>query len=103
MKTDIGNAQLMVIGDCMRALVVALALAGLAGCAGTTNWEARVGNYSFDDAKREYGSPDGCARLDDQQSVCAWTLEFGRTYIDKLVLTFDKYGRLVSGGERRTE
>ncbi len=86
----------------MRALVIALALVGLAGCAGT-NWEARVGNYSIDDAKQEYGSPDGCARLDNQQTVCAWTLKFGRTYIDKLILTFDKNGRLVSGGERRTE
>ena len=86
----------------MRALVIALALAGLAGCAGT-NWEARVGIYSIDDAKREYGPPDGCARLDNQQTLCAWTLKFGRTYIDKLILTFDKNGHLVSGGERRTE
>ena len=84
----------------MRALVIALALAGLAGCAGT-NWEARVGTYSIDDAKREYGPPDGCNRLNNQQTVCAWTTSIGRTWIDKLILTFDKDGRLISGGERR--
>ena len=92
----------IIIGDCLRALVIALALAGLSGCDGT-NWEARVGNYSIDDAKQEYGPPNGCARLDNQQTVCAWTLKFGRPYFDKLILTFDKNGRLVSGGEKRTE
>ena len=84
----------------MRKLVVAATLAMLVGCAGT-NWKARVGTYSIDDAKREYGPADSCERLNNDETVCSWTTSIGRNWIDKLILSFDKDGRLISGGERR--
>ena len=84
----------------MRTLIIAVALVVLAGCAGT-NWKARVGTYSINDAKREYGPADTCDRLNNDETVCSWTTSIGENWIDKLILSFDKDGRLISGGRKR--
>lgn len=84
----------------MKAIVYAIVVISLAGCAGV-NWQDRTGTYSLDDAKREYGPPDNCDKLSSGESVCAWTTSVGRNWIDKLILTFDKEGKLVAGQEKR--
>ncbi|MGC8830233.1 MAG: hypothetical protein ACP5MG_10755 [Verrucomicrobiia bacterium] len=36
------------------------------------DWNARVGNYTFDDAVKEFGPPDKSARLSDGTMICEW-------------------------------
>ncbi|HEX9048861.1 MAG TPA: hypothetical protein VF988_17685 [Verrucomicrobiae bacterium] len=53
--------------------VVALAALVLAGCAThRVNWNARVGNYTLDQAITEYGPPDKRATLSDGRLVAEW-------------------------------
>jgi hypothetical protein len=42
------------------------------------------------------GAPESCIGLDDGGSVCSWKASSGKNEIDKLVLTFDKNGRLAT-------
>ncbi|MFM2082074.1 MAG: hypothetical protein RL380_765 [Verrucomicrobiota bacterium] len=53
----------------------------LVGCASTPsiNWDARVGNYSRDQAIGELGPPDREAALSDGSMVGEWLLQRGRT------------------------
>lgn len=46
----------------------------LAGCVtqGKAVWNARVGNYTFDQAVLEFGPPDKTARLTDGTGVHEW-------------------------------
>ena len=45
----------------------------LAGCAThRVDWNARVGNYTFDQAVTEFGPPDKQARLSDGKLVAEW-------------------------------
>jgi hypothetical protein len=37
-----------------------------------TDWSARIGNYTFDDAVTEMGPPDKTATLSDGTQVCEW-------------------------------
>lgn len=64
----------------MRAcvLVVGLGLL-LLGCATTPkiNWDARVGQYTFDQAVLDYGPPDKSAKLTDGTQVCEWLAQRG--------------------------
>jgi len=49
----------------------------LAGCASnrpTVNWDARVGNYTYDDAVRELGQPDKTVQLSDTSKVAEWQI-----------------------------
>jgi hypothetical protein len=57
----------------------ALGLALLvAGCASTKiNWNARVGEYTFDQAVLDYGPPDKSAKLTDGTQVCDWLTQRG--------------------------
>ena len=41
------------------------------------DWNSRVGNYTFDDAVREFGPPDKSAKLTDGTMVCEWLLYRG--------------------------
>lgn len=46
---------------------------GLAGCASTkAAWDARVGQYTYDQAVRELGPPDKSATLEDGTRVAEW-------------------------------
>lgn len=44
------------------------------GCATKSkiDWNARIGNYTFDDAVKEFGPPDKSAKLSDGTTVCEW-------------------------------
>jgi hypothetical protein len=55
------------------AFLIALAIA-VGGCATKPkiDWNARIGNYTFDDAVREMGPPDKSAKLSDGTLVCEW-------------------------------
>jgi len=64
---------------CMAFLVwVVLGL----GCATAhkTDWNSRVGHYTFDQAVREYGPPDKSARLQDGSQVAEWLIQRGSSY-----------------------
>ena len=55
----------------------------LTGCATTprVNWDARIGNYTFDQAVAELGLPDRQAALADHTIVAEWLTQRGRTYV----------------------
>lgn len=62
----------------LRSLLGAALLAVLAGCAShKIDWNARVGNYSHDDAVRELGPPDKSATLTDGSVVADWVTSRG--------------------------
>ena len=50
-----------------------------AGCASSPkpDWNERIGNYTFDDAVRELGSPVSSTKLQDGTNVAEWLLKFG--------------------------
>jgi hypothetical protein len=53
----------------------------LAGCATSRiNWDARVGNYSYDQAVLELGPPDKAAKLTDGTTVGEWLTGRGGGY-----------------------
>jgi hypothetical protein len=56
------------------ALLLPLALSLLGSCATTprVDWNARVGNFSYDEAVRELGPPDKSARLTEGGLVAEW-------------------------------
>lgn len=64
------------MGACL--LVVGLGLL-LLGCATTPkiNWDARIGQYTFDQAVLDYGPPDKSAKLTDGTQVCEWLTQRG--------------------------
>ena len=60
-------------------LLTVLVLTFAAGC--TTppkvDWDARVGNFTFDQAVIELGPPEKSARLTDQSRVADWLVQRG--------------------------
>jgi hypothetical protein len=56
----------------LSAVLAALLL--IVGCATTkhVDWNARIGNFTFDQAVTELGPPDKQAKLSDGQSVAEW-------------------------------
>jgi hypothetical protein len=57
-----------------------LALLVFAGCAThRIDWQARVGNYSYDQAVMEFGPPDKHAKLEDGTIVAEWLTSRGFT------------------------
>ncbi len=65
----------------VRLLAVLAAAALLAGCATTRiDWNARVGNYTHDQALMEFGPPDKSATLKDGSIVDEWLTQRGTTY-----------------------
>lgn len=57
-----------------------LGLALLAGCATRTDWQARVGSYTYDDAVKELGPPDKSATTGDGSTVAEWLTTRGRMH-----------------------
>jgi len=65
----------------MKPILAALTLLLLAGCATQrTNWEGRVGIYTFDQAVTEMGPPDKQAKLQDGTVVAEWLTHRGYAY-----------------------
>ncbi|HXI69333.1 MAG TPA: hypothetical protein VNN22_03135 [Verrucomicrobiae bacterium] len=66
----------------MKTILLAL-FAGLvlAGCATApkTNWAARVGHYTYDQAVLELGPPDKVAKLDNGIIVADWITQSAQT------------------------
>jgi hypothetical protein len=66
------------------ALFVALFVSGCA--TPHTDWNARIGHYTFDQAVIDLGPPDKQARLTDGRFVAEWVTRFqsgGSTYINQ--------------------
>jgi hypothetical protein len=88
----------------LTAIAMGLGVTLVAACAGTagkTDWQAKIGHDSLEDATRVLGVPESCAGLDDGGTACSWTRARGTNWIDKLVLTFDPQGRLATANEVR--
>jgi hypothetical protein len=62
----------MNICDCPPAAACALGLALLVGCATKTDWNSRIGLYTYDQAVSELGPPDKSAKLTDGSTVAEW-------------------------------
>jgi len=62
----------------LSAILITLAVI-IGGCATKPkiDWNARIGNYTFDDAVREMGPPDKSAKLSDGTLVCEWLIMKG--------------------------
>jgi hypothetical protein len=62
-------------------LLTLLAVLVLAGCATApkTDWAARVGHYTYDQAVLELGPPDKVAKLDNGIIVADWVTQSART------------------------
>ena len=67
----------------MRTIAALLFTALLAaGCATQKiNWQARVGNYTYDQAVTELGLPDKAAKLSDGSTVAEWLMQRGQTVV----------------------
>lgn len=66
------------------AMLLAAFAAFGSGCAThKTDWNARIGNYTYDQAVIEYGPPDKYAKLDDGTLVAEWLTHRGynRVYV----------------------
>lgn len=65
----------------MLLMAVTFGLLFQSGCATKPkiDWNARVGNYTFDDAVKEFGPPDKSAKLSDGTMICEWLLIRGYT------------------------
>ena len=63
-----------------RGWFLVVAVVTLAGCAtNKINWEARIGEYTHDQAVIELGPPDKEAKLSDGTVVAEWLTRRGRT------------------------
>jgi hypothetical protein len=84
----------------MKSVAMVVLLMLLAACAGDAarriDWQAKIGHYTLDDAKRELGAPESCVGLDDGGTACSWTTSKGVDAIDKLVLTFTPNSKLAT-------
>ena len=82
----------------MNRLASAAFLTLLTACASTSenDWQTKIGQYSFNDAKRELGHPESCIGLDDGGTVCSWLKAKDRENRDKLILTFSPNGKLAT-------
>jgi len=60
-----------------------LLAAVLAGCVTTPriDWAARVGNYNYDQAVKDFGPPDKAAKLSDGSTVAEWQQRPGQIII----------------------
>jgi hypothetical protein len=61
----------------VRAILTALLIFVLTGCATPINWQERVGVYTYDQAVMEYGPPIASATLTDHSIVADWMTQRG--------------------------
>jgi hypothetical protein len=65
----------------IRILLLTTLLCLAIGCATSrTDWNAKVGNYTYDEAVLELGVPDRSARLSDGTTVAEWLRSRGSSY-----------------------
>jgi hypothetical protein len=60
-------------------LILLFFVAAVGGCKSTpkVDWSSRVGNYTYDQAVAELGSPDKTAKLSDGNTVADWIKHSG--------------------------
>lgn len=63
----------------------------LVGCASKTDWNTRVGVYTYDDAVKDYGPPDKSATTSDGTTVAEWLLRSGQTFANQRFLNYGPY------------
>jgi hypothetical protein len=65
----------------MRILALLLALV-LTGCVGPRiDWTARLGNYTYDQAVAEFGTPGKLTRLSTGATVAEWLIRRGQVVV----------------------
>lgn len=77
-------------------LVVILSLLMTMGCS-TNSWNKKVGQLTYEEAVMEYGPPDSSAQLKSGLTTYSWYSPSAWGAVDKIILTFDENGTLVSG------
>ena len=82
----------------MKAFIIIIMVL-FVGCASTNYWDDKIGTYTLDEAKIEFGPPDSTAKLEDGGMVISWITDL-RNSPERRVLRFDKNGKLVSGSTR---
>jgi hypothetical protein len=108
------EVQTVLRQDVIKAVLLALFSAILLGGCATNrvDWNARVGQYTYDDAITELGVPDRSATLTDGTTVAEWLTSRGASYGTSHgfgwrfqtydVTQFpDRYLRLVFGPDKR--
>ena len=86
----------------MQKLLLLIIAVLLGGCATPVNpWVNRVGEYTYRQAIIERGTADTVEKFDDGTTVAVWVIRKHRNWQDRLILVFDKKGKLVSGEEKR--
>lgn len=83
----------------MRIILFLIAVLFMLGC--QSNWNSRVGNYTYGDALKEHGPPQQSDIFKNGNRVYKWTLSTGISWVDKLSLVFDRKGLLIFGQEKR--
>jgi hypothetical protein len=70
------KARPIFTGGILFSVVLAFFCFVVAGCKSSTkpkiDWNARVGNYTYDQAVTEMGPPDKSAKLSDGKTVAEW-------------------------------
>ena len=69
------------------AITAAVALM-LAGCATRTDWNARIGVYTYSQAVSDYGPPRAMTKLNDGSIVADWMTERSSTVINSGPYTY---------------
>jgi len=62
---------------CFAVLAIAIAIGGCA--TQHISWQTRIGNYTYDDAVREWGPPDKESPLNDGTLIADWIVREGHT------------------------
>lgn len=58
-----------------------MAALALAGCATPVNWQARVGVYTYDQARKDYGNPISVTKFTDNSFVAQWATTRGKVAV----------------------
>src|ERR1022692_4512617 len=75
--------------------ILFLAITFIAGCktTPTVDWNSRVGNYTYNQALAEFGSPEKQTKLSDGKTVAQWiTLHGSNGFIGGPVYANGSYG-----------
>ncbi len=80
-----------------KVIVLVLLLFLLSACGGTeaVNWDDRVGVYTLEQAKGDWGEPRGTQELANGNTLYMWYEQGKRGWYDVLALVFDPSGTLV--------
>jgi len=81
--------------------ILLICVVALVGRATADPWRDRVGSYTYRQVIIDRGSADTTEKLDDGTTVAVWVIRKHKNWQDRLILVFDKQGKLVSGKEKR--